>query len=61
MAWWIGKDSGKNIPGFSKPEKGYPDHRVKLLDSLSQILQKSPGTRISGFMTGRPHIRSDPG
>ena len=29
-------------------------HRVKILDSLSQILQKSPGTRI--FMTGRPHI-----
>ena len=29
-------------------------HRVKLLDSLNQILQKSPGTRI--FMTGRPHI-----
>ena len=29
-------------------------HRVKLLDSLNQILRKSPGTRI--FMTGRPHI-----
>ena len=29
-------------------------HRVKLLDSLNQILQKSPGTRV--FMTGRPHI-----
>ena len=29
-------------------------HRVKLLDSLNQILQKTPGTRI--FVTGRPHI-----
>jgi len=29
-------------------------HRVKLLDSLNQILQVSPGTRI--FMTGRPHV-----
>ena len=29
-------------------------YRVKLLDSLNQILEKSPGTRI--FMTGRPHI-----
>jgi len=32
-------------------------HWVKLLDSLNQILQKSPGTRI--FVTGRPHIRSE--
>jgi len=30
------------------------EHRVKLLDSLSQLLQHSPGTRI--FVTGRPHI-----
>ena len=29
-------------------------HRVKIFDSLNQILQKSPGTRV--FMTGRPHI-----
>ena len=29
-------------------------HRVKLLNSLNQILQKSPGARI--FLTGRPHI-----
>ena len=29
--------------------------RVKLLDSLNRILEKSPGTRI--FVTGRPHIR----
>ena len=29
-------------------------HRVKILDSLNQILEKSPGTRI--FITGRPHI-----
>jgi len=32
-------------------------HRVKLLDSLNQILQKSPGARI--FLTGRPHIRGE--
>ena len=31
--------------------------RVKLLDSLNQILAKSPGTRI--FATGRPHIRTE--
>ena len=31
-----------------------PKHRVKLLDSLNKILQKSPGVRI--FLTGRPHI-----
>ena len=30
--------------------------RVRLLDSLKQILEKSPGTRI--FATGRPHIRA---
>ena len=29
-------------------------HRVKILDSLKQILEKSPGTRI--FVTGRPHV-----
>ena len=29
-------------------------HRVKLLDSLNQILQNSSGARI--FLTGRPHI-----
>ena len=33
------------------------DHRVKLLNSLDQIVQKSPGTRI--FVTGRPHIRDE--
>ena len=32
-------------------------HWVKLLDSLNQILQKSPGTRI--FVTGRLHIRPE--
>jgi len=32
-------------------------HRVKLLDSLKQILGKSPRTRI--FITGRPHIRAE--
>ena len=31
-----------------------PGHRVKLLDSLNQILQKALGTRI--FLTGRPEI-----
>ena len=32
-------------------------HRVKLLDSLNQILENSPGTRI--LVTGRPHIRPE--
>jgi len=32
-------------------------HQVKLLGSLSQILQKSPGTRI--FVTGRPHVETE--
>jgi len=32
-------------------------NRVKLLDSLNQILQKSPGARI--FLTGRPHIQGE--
>ena len=30
------------------------EHRVKLLDSLCQLLQQSPDTRI--FVTGRPYI-----
>jgi len=34
-----------------------PEHRIKILDSLNQILQKSPGTRI--FMTGRPHVQAE--
>ena len=33
--------------------------RVRILDSLNQILQKSPGTRI--FITGRPHIEPEIG
>jgi len=33
--------------------------RVRVLDSLRQILEKSPGTRI--FVTGRPHIRAEMG
>ena len=33
------------------------EYRVKILDSLHQILQKSPGLRI--FVTGRPHIQPD--
>ena len=32
-------------------------HRVKVLDSLHQILRGSPNTRI--FVTGRPHIRAE--
>ena len=32
-------------------------HRVKLLDSLKQILEKSPHTRI--FIIGRSHIRDE--
>ena len=31
-----------------------PEHRAKILDSLGQILETSPGTRI--FVTGRPHV-----
>jgi len=30
------------------------EHIAKILDSLGQLLHRSPGTRI--FMTGRPHI-----
>jgi len=33
------------------------EHRLEVLDSLRQILQKSPGTRI--FLTGRPQIRHE--
>ena len=36
-----------------------PEHRAKVLDSLNQILQRSPDTRI--FVTGRPHIRPEIG
>ena len=32
-------------------------HRVKVLNSLQQIVEKSPHTRI--FMIGRPHIRAE--
>ena len=32
-------------------------HRIKILNSLNQILEKSPDTRI--FVTGRPHIRPE--
>jgi len=32
-------------------------YQLKILDSLNQILQRSPGTRI--FMTGRPHIEPE--
>ena len=32
-------------------------HRVKLLDSLQQIVKSSPRTRI--FITGRPHVQAE--
>jgi len=32
-------------------------YRVKIFDSLNQILQRSPGTRV--FVTGRPHIKAE--
>ena len=35
------------------------EHRVKVLNSLNGIPQKSPGTRI--FLTGRPHIQPEIG
>ena len=34
-----------------------PEHRVIVLESLRQILQWSPNTRL--FMTGRPQVRSE--
>jgi len=34
-----------------------PDHRMVVLESLGQILQGSPDTRL--FMTGRSHVRSE--
>ena len=34
-----------------------PGNRVKLLNSLNQVLQKSPGARI--FLTGRQHISGE--
>ena len=34
-------------------------YRVKVLNSLDQILRSSPGTRM--FVTGRPHIESEVG
>ena len=34
-----------------------PGYRVKLLESLNQILQSSLSTRM--FVTGRPHIRPE--
>ena len=35
------------------------EHQGKVLDSLGQLLQQSPGTRI--FLTGRPQIRPEIG
>ena len=34
-----------------------PEHRIVVLDSLGQILQGAPNTRL--FMTGRPQVRSE--
>ena len=34
-------------------------YRVKILDSLNQVLQSSPSTRM--FVTGRPHIEAEVG
>ena len=34
-----------------------PEHRMVVLESLGQMLQESPSTRL--FMTGRPHVRSE--
>ena len=34
-----------------------PENRIVVLESLGQILQGCPSTRI--FMTGRPHVRSE--
>jgi len=34
-----------------------PEHRVMVLESLRQVLQGSPNTRL--FMTGRSHVRSE--
>jgi len=53
------------VASFQKPtficidalDECAPEHLAKLLDSLNQILQKAPGTRI--FVTGRPHIRQE--
>ena len=38
-------------------EECLPEHRMVFLESLNQILQGSPNTRL--FMTGRPHVRSE--
>jgi len=53
------------VASFQKPtficidalDECVPEHLAKLLDSLNQILQMAPGTRI--FVTGRPHIRQE--
>lgn len=42
------------IDAFDECVAGY---QLKLLDSLSQILLGSPGTRV--FITGRPHIQAE--
>ena len=34
-----------------------PEHRMVILESLGQMLQESPNTRL--IMTGRPHVRSE--
>jgi len=42
------------IDGLDECVAGY---RVKVLDSLNQVLRRSPGTRV--FMTGRPQIQPE--
>ena len=42
------------IDALDECQEGY---RLKLLDLLNKILQKSTGARV--FLTGRPHIRSE--
>jgi len=44
------------IDALDECQAGY---RAKILDSLNQILQRSPGTRV--FATGRPHIEAEVG
>jgi len=36
-----------------------PEHQVGLVNSLGQLLQQAPGTRV--FVTGRPHILAEIG
>ena len=54
------QDISSSLPTFiciDALDECSPGHRVKLLDSLNQIVQRSPGARL--FLTGRPHIQSE--